>query len=226
MGKQRKIEIGKTYERLTVTEYLGIKPYNGRNHHTYRCICKCGNTIDLPGPHIGRGWKSCGCLQWESREKEIQPGSKFGKLQVIKKEGKVDNRGYLYRCRCSCGKEVLIRSDNLRSGETKSCGCLRETTLRKNSKKAYEKIFVDGTNIARIDPKNNKLQKNNTSGVKGVRWHKRLSKWQASIGFKGKTYHIGYYDTIIKAKEAREKAEQELYGKFLSEIKEKEKPCQ
>lgn len=31
-----------------------------------------------------------------------------------------------YLCSCSCGNELVVRGDSLRSGNTKSCGCLRK----------------------------------------------------------------------------------------------------
>lgn len=36
-------------------------------------------------------------------------------------------------CRCSCGNEVLVFTDNLRRGHTKSCGCHKSTMIT-NSK--------------------------------------------------------------------------------------------
>lgn len=39
----------------------------------------------------------------------------------------------------------------------------------------------------------------NTSGYKGVTWHKRDKKWQAAITVSGKVFHLGYY---AKAKDA------------------------
>lgn len=51
-------------------------------------------------------------------------GQKFGRLTVIKR---VENKdGYsVWLCRCDCGNERKIKGDNLRSGSTKSCGCLK-----------------------------------------------------------------------------------------------------
>lgn len=51
---------------------------------------------------------------------------------------------------------------------------------------------------------------NNTSGFKGVCWHKQTQKWQAIINHK----HIGYFKTAEKAYEAYVKAAQELHGDF------------
>ena len=41
----------------------------------------------------------------------------------------------------------------------------------------------------------------------------------AQIQFKGKNYFLGRYDNKEDAREAREKAEKELFGKFLEEHK-------
>ena len=53
-------------------------------------------------------------------------GQRFGKLVVIER-GEDYRKGFSmctrWRCRCDCGKETLVRSYRLRSGQTKSCGC-------------------------------------------------------------------------------------------------------
>jgi hypothetical protein len=54
-------------------------------------------------------------------------GQKFGKLTVIKqyKEYKGKDRHTYWVCKCSCGneKDVIVSSDKLKNGNTKSCGC-------------------------------------------------------------------------------------------------------
>lgn len=70
--------------------------------------------------------------------------------------------------------------------------------FKKNVKKAYENNFVQKTSVPKIAYEN--LQKNNTSGTKGVSWHKHVGKWQVSIQFQGVKYHLGYYDDIKKQK--------------------------
>jgi len=59
--------------------------------------------------------------------------------------------------------------------------------------------------------KNKSLQKNNTSGVIGVRWHKQASKWHSQICVKGKSIHLGFFDSKEKAIAKRETANI-LYG--------------
>lgn len=49
-------------------------------------------------------------------------GGRFGKLTVISYAGK-DSYGHaLWKCYCDCGNEKIIRSTNLKGGESKSCG--------------------------------------------------------------------------------------------------------
>lgn len=56
-------------------------------------------------------------------------GQRIGRLVVLGKD-KCNSRGRaMWECRCDCGKEIIVRGDALRSGKTKSCGCLqRERT--------------------------------------------------------------------------------------------------
>jgi hypothetical protein len=56
-----------------------------------------------------------------------------------------------------------------------------------------------------------KIASNNTSGVKGVSWHRRRGAWQARIIVDGKTHHLGYFNVLGAAKEARLDAEHRLY---------------
>jgi hypothetical protein len=49
---------------------------------------------------------------------------RFGRLRVIQPWGK-DHGTVTYLCECSCGGRAIVREDRLRSGKTKSCGCLQ-----------------------------------------------------------------------------------------------------
>lgn len=60
-------------------------------------------------------------------------GQRIGRLTMIEERpsqryacGKT-HRCYL--CRCDCGNQVVITVENLRSGNTKSCGCYRKETV-------------------------------------------------------------------------------------------------
>jgi len=55
----------------------------------------------------------------------VQTGEVFGKLTVLSFSGKYGSHR-LWKCRCSCGTEKVIRQSNLVSKQTMSCGCLRK----------------------------------------------------------------------------------------------------
>lgn len=57
-------------------------------------------------------------------------------------------------------------------------------------------------------------QSNNTSGYKGVSWHKVVGAWGVNIGLNGKCVHAGYFDSIEDAVRARKKLERFFYGDF------------
>jgi hypothetical protein len=61
-------------------------------------------------------------------------GMIFGYLAVIKLSNKrnVSNTSYWW-CKCKCGNKILVRSDSLTSGNTKSCGCLFKEVHTKHS---------------------------------------------------------------------------------------------
>ena len=57
------------------------------------------------------------------------PGQTFGKLKVISYAGEVDWR-HCWNCVCSCGELKVVDGGNLRSENTRSCGCLRRRGRR------------------------------------------------------------------------------------------------
>jgi hypothetical protein len=76
-------------------------------------------------------------------------------------------------------------------------------------------------NLRGVYPKQNainqKLQSNNTSGHKGVHWHKGINKWIANIGVDNKLIHLGYFINIEDAIIARENAEKIFFKEFNRE---------
>ena len=54
-------------------------------------------------------------------------GQKFGLLVVIERAGSNPARNALWRCVCSCParNERVVKTPDLSSGDTRSCGCLR-----------------------------------------------------------------------------------------------------
>lgn len=205
-------KVGEKYGRLTIIEKLPSVVKSGQTRSLFKCRCDCGKIVDVTGDTLGRSVNSCGCLQEESRKKIIPEGTRFGRLRVKGIDRLEKGRGYYYKCECDCGNFTVVRGDALRDGTTSSCGCYHDELFREH-KPNYSEMFVEGTHIGKI--KSNKVAQNSTSGVKGVTWHSRIGKWQARIQFKGKMYHLGYFDNIDKAAKVRKRAEKELYEDFL-----------
>lgn len=60
--------------------------------------------------------------------------ARFGRLVVTAAAGRDKKRNLLWRCVCECGSEIVTAGYRLRSGETRSCGCLqRETVTARNA---------------------------------------------------------------------------------------------
>lgn len=51
-------------------------------------------------------------------------GLKFGRLTVLRRYGTDKYRKIYWECKCKCGNTVIVRGNALKSGNTKSCGCL------------------------------------------------------------------------------------------------------
>ena len=219
MPEHRKIQMGEQYGRLTPFEDLGVKQISAsKRARVYLCKCICGNTVEVPGPQLGKQIKSCGRLQRDVRERDIPAGTVFGRLTVLRRaESKKEGKGYWYLCRCSCEKntECIVRGSNLRSGETRSCGCLHDEHFAEVSlPKAHKTNFVENTNLGKI--RQTRLGRNNTSGVCGVSWHRGRNMWCARITFQKKDYSLGYFHNIEDAAIARRQAEKNLFGEFLT----------
>lgn len=124
---------GQKFNKLTVINrvYPNTKSGNARWH----CICDCGKECDVIGTSLRSGHtKSCGCnikihmsqlgKQQSFNNVENLDGQTFNKLTVIKRIYDSDQHKYKCLCQCECGGEVLVSADKLKSGHTKSCGCL------------------------------------------------------------------------------------------------------
>lgn len=60
-------------------------------------------------------------------------GKKFGKLAVIKLVGSNQHNKQVWLCKCECGTQKVVVGSSLKSGNTKSCGCLqRDSVISRN----------------------------------------------------------------------------------------------
>lgn len=98
-------------------------------------------------------------------------GKEFGQLIVLKKSGKY------CLCKCNCGTEKYVRMDHLKSGATKSCGCVG----RLNSSLAKTTHGMSHTRIFKIWLGMINRCKNDHSGNYGKRGISVCSRWLDSF---------------------------------------------
>jgi len=126
-------------------------------------------------------------------------GKKIGRLTVILfVPGSINNPGK-WECLCDCGKAVHVLSVNLRSGGTRSCGCLKSMIIsEKNTKHGGSNTKLYGVWYAikmRCLNKNNKRYSD--YGGRGIKiyssWEKNFSAFRdyifASLGDKPSEDH-------------------------------------
>lgn len=63
---------------------------------------------------------------------------------------------------------------------------------------------------------NRKLNKNNSSGVKGVWWRKDIKKWRVSFKINGKEKSFGSYDDLELAELVAQEARTKYHGAFVN----------
>ena len=124
-------------------------------------------------------------------------GKKFGRLTVVDFD-RFENHKTYWKCVCDCGLTVIAVGNNLRSGNTKSCGCLRREAAQKQGKSSatHGESHDNRTRLYSIwcgmrqRCNNPNHQAYNLYGGKGVRlcdeWndYKAFKTWAMSNGYK------------------------------------------
>src|ERR1043165_3484378 len=68
-----------------------------------------------------------------SKPKHLLHGQMFGDLTAIEYVRGGLTHPARWRCRCTCGRETLVQTKSLLSGNTKSCGHRRTTILQERN---------------------------------------------------------------------------------------------
>ena len=111
-----------------------LKPAGSTKHGAslWTCQCECGTIKNVRGADLRSGEvRSCGCLH----PRLNLTGQQFGKLTVRHIHHHKGKRGQiLWWCLCECGGSAVVTTDNLRSGNSRSCGCVRMYTGEKSAR--------------------------------------------------------------------------------------------
>lgn len=126
-------------------------------------------------------------------------GERFGRLTVTSFSHIADNKGRnaYWNCLCDCGKFSTVSSGSLRSGCTKSCGCLAQELSRtsiKNLHRTGEHLYFirsgEYVKIGRTNNIRNRLSQLNAMNPHGVDLVHVLEK----EGYREKEMHEKFKD--------------------------------
>lgn len=117
------IHAGDVFGKLTALDEYDPK------RRVILCRCECGIEKRVRRAHLAAGFvRSCGCLRYEVRRARkalyLKAGAVFGRLTAIEDIVSCNDRA---RFRCECGNEKMILAVSVKTGATKSCGCLTRT---------------------------------------------------------------------------------------------------
>lgn len=109
---------GMIFGRLKVIEMV---PRKLCKRAKWRCVCECGSVCDVDSYKLKSGHtRSCGCIVSTTGLE----GERFGRLTVKNKTDKRKDNRIVWLCQCDCGNHMEVTSNALKSGKTRSCGCL------------------------------------------------------------------------------------------------------
>lgn len=122
------------------------------------CICKCGTQGEVRASYLHRRRSlSCGCLfrdraaAGNANKFRDLTGRKFGRLKVEDLAFR-RNKRFFWDCVCACGDRKIIDGHSLKTGATKSCGCLQRERASKSRKRAVKSQYrVNGQFARRLE---------------------------------------------------------------------------
>lgn len=237
MGKVKDLT-GMRFGRLTVLYQSGWYYHtNGKRTAVWHCICDCGNECDKRGSQLTSGdTKSCGCLPKETGLENLKEHAqrKYNQYDLsgeygvgwttnTNKEFYFDLEDY-NKIKEYCWEESIY--GYIISTTTRTVLFMHRIVMNVTDKK----IKIDHIKHNKTDNRKSQLRivsnaqnsmnsvmhKNNSSGVKGVRWHKKYACWEAFITIDGKFKHLGNFaeDKFEDAIKARTQAEEQYFGEF------------
>src|SRR6266540_3199024 len=75
----------------------------------WHCRCDCGGTRDTTLNNLVQGLvRSCACLRKNCGHPMNEAGKTYGFLTVLDRAPDPQHRVALWRCRCCCGREVVV----------------------------------------------------------------------------------------------------------------------
>ena len=223
---------GKTFTRLTVVERGRDIKFESSTKSTWLCECDCGNIIKVTSGALKSGnTKSCGCYKRDmtiksNKENKTKHGLCSHPLystwsNMNRRCYNSNSEGYKYYG----ARGISVCEEWQESPNGFIEWAVNETDWYDGCGLSLDRIDVNGNYEPRncrftshtIQAYNQRIPSNNTTGYRGV--YKKGNKWVARISINGKDNHLGSFERIEEAAEARQLKEIEIFGKLLPETK-------
>ena len=199
---------GNKYGRYTVIERTSNSKF-GKTR--WVCLCECGNQGIVVGSDLKTGKaKSCGCIQLIHGHSSHRTYNIFTAM----KERCYNPKSTSYNW--YGGKGIQICDEWLDDFDK-----FYNWSINNGYKSNFSIDRIDNSNDycpencrwidKKQQQKNQGLRKDNSSGVKGVKFHKSTGKWEVGISVDGKRHYLGVYEDFEEAKKVRMKAEKEFW---------------
>jgi hypothetical protein len=134
-------------------------------------------------------------FKWCAHRSYNRPQEKCRPIRNVKVDGKRTTRRMYHDIADRMGLEYTI-IDHIDQNPLNNC----RSNLR---------VATNSQNLC-----NRGLQRNNTSGVRGVSFYKATGKYRGRVKIMGKEIHLGSFDTAVEASKVVEAARIEHMGEF------------
>lgn len=124
-----------------------------------------------------------------------ETGKRYGNLTVIALDH-VKNKAF-WLCKCECGNTKVVSGDKLRSGNTKSCGCIQDKVRKSGNNRrthgmTHSRLYSEWCNMrSRCNYPGNVMYKN--YGGRGIRC---CEEWNSFDAFMKWANESGYTDDL------------------------------
>jgi hypothetical protein len=221
---------------------LKVLKYIGEGNWLCGCSCSENNRIIVGGRFLRDGrTKSCGCLRKEmlSEQSKVLLRKRWEPIEIdkhtygiplsmdqvalIDKEDfdKIKDYGWyahfdkvgktFYAITRTHGTNIIMHRLILNAPDSLVIDHADHNGL--NNRKSNIRVCSQSQNCM-----NKKVQSNNTSGYRGVSFHKTKNKYQATIMVNRKQVYLGTFNTALEASEAYQIAAKKLFGKFYYNV--------
>lgn len=133
--------VDKTFGSLTVIQRLEKNPNLASRCIRYLCKCQCGKEIEVNGNSLRTGHTtSCGCSRKGTTTKDLT-NMISGEVTFLHPTEERQDGHVVWQCKCSCGREIKLTSHEF--GNTKSCGCIKESFGEKRIREILEEQNIE-----------------------------------------------------------------------------------